>query len=194
MLENNIVDFREIAREVLDENPLFLDTETTGLYGDAEVVEIAIANAQGNILFESLVRPSHPIPPDATAVHGITDDMVQDAPTWADIHGIVDFLLGGRTVAIYNADFDVRMLRQTAALYDKTIPDFQPFCVMKHYARRFSVWNDYFGDYKWVKLIYAAENLGVTTPAGRPHRAAYDCLLTVGILRSMAGITDINNR
>jgi len=187
MLENNIVDFGEIAREVLDENPLFLDTETTGLSNSAEVVEIAIADVNGNILFESLVRPSHSIPPDTTAVHGITNDMVRDAPTWPDIHDTVVGLVAGRSLVIYNAMFDIAMLQQTAFKYGKRWPDdLQVFCLMRFYAEVYGDWNDYFSDYKWQKLSAAASRLQVPPPStGQLHRAAYDCLLSVGVLRAI---------
>jgi len=60
----------------------FLDTETTGLWrGDgAELVEVALMDETGKVWVDTLVKPEKPIPSGATAVHGITDDMVKDAP------------------------------------------------------------------------------------------------------------------
>jgi DNA polymerase-3 subunit epsilon len=187
MLENNVIDYGEIARGVLAEDPLFLDTETTGLYGDAEVVELAIANAQGDILFESLIRPSHPIPPDATAIHHITDAMVKNAPTWPDVHDTVVGLVTGRSLVIYNAAFDLDMLRQTASKYKKLWPnDLRVFCLMRFYASYYGDWSSYFGNFVWQKLSAAAIHLQVPAPAtGQLHRAAYDCLLSVGVLRAI---------
>lgn len=45
-------------------NCLILDTETTGLGDDAEIVEIAIIDQDKNVLLNSLVKPSKPIPPN----------------------------------------------------------------------------------------------------------------------------------
>ncbi len=65
----------------LHDQALFLDTETTGLDDQAEIVEIAIADHTGQPVFESLVKPVVPITPHLTAIHGIDNDMVADAPT-----------------------------------------------------------------------------------------------------------------
>jgi len=61
------------------------DTETTGLYpGFDQVVEIAACRFKnGEVIdtFETLVNPGREIPPEITAIHGITDEMVSDAPS-----------------------------------------------------------------------------------------------------------------
>lgn len=64
---------------------IFCDTETTGQDRNAEVCEIAIVDEHENVLFESLVKPSKPIPQAATKIHGITNEMVANAPTFAEI-------------------------------------------------------------------------------------------------------------
>ena len=46
-------------------NFVFLDTETTGLDDDAELVEIAVVDATGAVLFESYCRPTVPVDPGA---------------------------------------------------------------------------------------------------------------------------------
>lgn len=46
---------REMCREWLRDEALFLDTETTGLDGSAEIVEIAVADHEGKPLFDSLI-------------------------------------------------------------------------------------------------------------------------------------------
>ncbi|WP_370656558.1 3'-5' exonuclease, partial [Klebsiella pneumoniae] len=55
---------------------VFLDTETTGLDDHAELVEIAVVNEDGCVLFESFCRPTVPVDPGAQAVHGIGDDVL----------------------------------------------------------------------------------------------------------------------
>lgn len=65
------------------------DLETTGTDPVTDrVVEIAVLKLQPDgteELFESRVNPRRPIPFSATAVHGITDADVRDAPTFAEI-------------------------------------------------------------------------------------------------------------
>ena len=62
-----------------------VDIETTGFEpqkGD-EVVEVACVVVENGATageWSSLVRPSRPIPKDASAIHGITDDMTASAP------------------------------------------------------------------------------------------------------------------
>ncbi len=62
-----------------------LDFETTGLYPHSdEIIEIGAARFKGGVetdSFSTLVRPEQPIPAGATAVHGIDDAMVADAPS-----------------------------------------------------------------------------------------------------------------
>lgn len=54
---------------------LFLDTETTGLSAPPinDLVEVGIVDEHGTTVFHSLCNPGHPIPGDATKIHGITD-------------------------------------------------------------------------------------------------------------------------
>jgi DNA polymerase III subunit epsilon len=63
----------------------FFDLETTGVrIGKDRIVQIGIVRLQpdgSRENYQTLVNPEMPIPPEATAVHGITDAMVSDAPT-----------------------------------------------------------------------------------------------------------------
>lgn len=77
------------AKKWLEDDRIFIDTETTGLGDDAEIVEICLIDSAGFIMLNTLVKPTKPIPAEATAIHGITDEMVMYAPTWKDIHGAV---------------------------------------------------------------------------------------------------------
>ena len=84
------------AQQILAGQPIFLDTETTGLDPRAEIVEIALIDHDGAVLLESLVKPTRPIPQDATRIHRITDGMVADAPTAGEVSAGVQALPGGR--------------------------------------------------------------------------------------------------
>ena len=68
------------AARVLERELVVFDTETTGLDGGAEIVEISCVNGRGEVLLDTLVRPASPIPADATAVHGIGCDDVLGKP------------------------------------------------------------------------------------------------------------------
>jgi DNA polymerase III epsilon subunit-like protein len=88
---------------------LYLDTETTGLTTCDRLIEIGVVNDFGQVVFESLINPGIPIPAEATAIHGITDEMVLNAPTFLDLAAqLTDILHGDGTIVIFNADFDTR--------------------------------------------------------------------------------------
>jgi DNA polymerase III epsilon subunit-like protein len=58
---------------------LILDTETTDLHA-AEIVEIAIIDRLGNVLFKSLIKPTFPISDEVIEIHGITNEAVKIRP------------------------------------------------------------------------------------------------------------------
>jgi DNA polymerase-3 subunit epsilon len=166
----------EWARKLLakPETWLILDTETTGLDEDAEIVQIAVLNPAAGASFQTLVKPQNPIPPGATAIHGITDEMVQHAPDFTTVYQKLAEFLIDKTIVIYNASFDTAMLSQTAARYGLEIYLKNTACAMEQYAAYCGVWNDYWKSFKWQRL-----------PAG-DHTALGDCLATLKIIKEMA--------
>ncbi|MBE5861437.1 MAG: DNA polymerase III subunit epsilon [Lachnospiraceae bacterium] len=103
------------------------DLETTGIsvYKD-EVVEIsAVKVADGKVVdeFSTLVNPGMPIPPDASSVNGITDDMVADAPVFEK--ALKDFLdfAGDHVLVGHNIQsFDMKFIcRDALKFYGKTV-------------------------------------------------------------------------
>jgi DNA polymerase-3 subunit epsilon len=175
----------EEALRWLATRPVFLDTETTGLGPEAEICEIAVIDHQGRTLLDSLVKPRQPIPQEATDVHGICNADVAVAPQLPDLWGHLTFLLIVKPVVIYNADYDLRLIRQSAAAWDLTVPELRAGCAMKLYARFYGEWNDARGSYRWQRLIDAARQCGLPIPMNL-HRAAADAELTRLLLRHMA--------
>jgi len=97
-----------------------VDLETTGTSVESdEIVSLAVVrlDAEGVELdrFASLVRPSGPIPPEATAVHGIDDAAVARAPRFADLAEELLGLLDGAVFVAHNADFDLSLLEHAFA-------------------------------------------------------------------------------
>lgn len=103
-----------IADLVVEETPIcVLDFETTGLTaGIDRVVEVSLVRIQPRqppeLVFDTLVNPSRRVA--ATEIHGITDEDVADAPTFAMIAGDLVRAMDGCVVAAYNVYFDMRFL------------------------------------------------------------------------------------
>jgi len=175
------------ARELLESNFVVMDTETTGLGADAEIVEISIIDSDGTDLFTSLVRPNMPILPELVAIHGITNGMVCNAPAWKDVHDCVMHLFSGRKIAIYNAPYDLRMLRQCSDFAGCRLPadlERQSRCVMQIYSKFRGEWSDKHGNWRWHKLSAAAQTCGIE-PTGA-HRALADTRMALGVLKYVA--------
>ena len=174
------------AKQYWERRPVFIDTETTGTGSTAMIVEIGIVDSDGKTLLDSLVKPSGKIPADVIAVHGITDEMVVDAPTWKTLWPQVKEILAGRMIGTYNAEFDLRMMKQSHQRYwmDWDLDDRYFFCVMKLYAQFFGDYNSLRGGYRLHRLEAAGKLSGITLP--NSHRAADDALLAGALLRYMA--------
>jgi len=170
-------------------NALILDTETTGLDNRAEILQIGIVSLEGEPLFNSYVRPTKAIRwYDAMRVHGIAWSDVKDAPTISELAGDLQQLLEGRLVAIYNADFDTRMLWQsikTAGAHNhyEWLKDDNWTCVMQAYAEYWGERNSRYGDYRWQSLINACRQQGIKVIDA--HDALGDALLTAKLIRTI---------
>lgn len=162
-----------------DKGVIFLDTETTGLSDTDTIVDIALVDIDENVIFQSLVNPNKPIPKSATAVHGITDDMVADAPSFTDIYQHIDELCKGKTVVMYNANFDLRMIGQS---YQRFLPQ-RYHCLMIEYAKHWGDWDYHHQSYKWQKLINACTQQQIQILDVIPHRAVGDAILTARLYK-----------
>lgn len=90
------------------------DLETTGTKPQEDmIVEIGAVLFDGSRpirSYGSLVDPGRPIPPDASAVNGITDEMVRGKPKIADILGDFADFCGSLPLVAHNAPFDFKFL------------------------------------------------------------------------------------
>lgn len=91
-----------------------LDCETTGLDTEHdEIIEIAIVKftLEKEIeSFDCLVDPRRPIPAESTAIHNITDDMVQEKPHIEDLLDKITALIGNYPIVGHNVDFDIKLV------------------------------------------------------------------------------------
>jgi len=181
----------EWARRVLaDPGAIILDTETTDL--DGEPVEIGIIDIGGNVLLDTLVQATEPISPEAGRIHGITGQMLIDAPTFPEVYPQLCHILGAAsTIIIYNASFDRGILERSRKIHELPFYPVAEFyessnvcygwkgleCAMLWYAQWVGEWSNRYNDYKWQPLYGG-------------HRALGDCRATLELLHKMA--EDIN--
>lgn len=109
-----------------------VDLETTGLTPAIDrIVEIAILHVDGpteiRLVLDTLVNPRRRMA--GTEIHGITDDEVRHAPTFADIAPFVARALSGRVMVAHNVYFDMRFLANELGLSGFVV-DFPHVCTM----------------------------------------------------------------
>ena len=157
----------------------FLDTETTGLRHDDEIIDIALVDASGRTLLNTLVRPSRPIPAEVIAIHGITDAYVAGSPRWPEVYPELCRLLQEfHCLVIYNAPFDLRLLDQTCRRFQLSplSASIEAHCAMRQYAR-------YAGLGRRSRLQDALTALGArANPAHRALADANACRTLVGAM------------
>ena len=95
----------------------FFDLETTGIdVAKDRIVEIAVFKVYPNGNKESktwLVNPTIPIPPQSTAIHGISNEKVANEPTFVELASQVYNMIKDSDLAGYNSDrFDIPLLAE----------------------------------------------------------------------------------
>ena len=188
MVNLNRIEIIRQAQALLEQRPVYFDTETTGTTTSSEIIEIGIVDSDGNILLETLVKPRGGIDPDAQRIHGISPKDVATAPPWTQVWPQVEAVLKGCKIGAYNSDFDLRMLKQSnqRSWIPWTLEDSDFFCIMKLYARFYGEWDSRRGSYRWQSLEFAGRQAGISLP--NSHRAYDDALLARALLEYMASI------
>lgn len=103
----------------------FVDLETTGAHllrdGITEIAIIRVEHGRVVARWESLVKPGRPIPAIIQRVIGITDEMVADAPEFAELADTVESLLEGCVFVAHNARFDYGFLKGAFAALGRSL-------------------------------------------------------------------------
>jgi DNA polymerase III subunit epsilon len=95
----------------------FIDLETTGVSLSTDrIVEIAIIKLLpdgSRQVKRKLINPQMPIPKVTTDIHGISDEMVKDAPTFKQAANEIKVFIDGCDMAGYNSNrFDIPILME----------------------------------------------------------------------------------
>lgn len=146
------------------------DLETTGIStAHDRIVEIgAVRVRDGQIVdeFETFVNPECPIPAAASAVSGITDDMVKDAPVMEDVlPGFMDFIGNDIMVGHNIRSFDNRFINRYAREFYGKVPE-------NDFVDTLLLSRELFPDMKSHKLTAMIEYYGVELLTA--HRALDD--------------------
>ena len=149
-----------------------IDTETTGLHcGQNQIVEltaIRFRDWKPVEIFTTLVNPGKPIPEDATRIHGITDEMVEDAPKIAEVIKDFDSFLGSDNLLGHNLPFDLGFLDMAGSEYFNTKRKYYDTLTLAKYL-------DLYVDNN--KLTTLCDHFDIRDNA-TAHRSASDALAT----------------
>ena len=183
-----------VYRELLEtpKSVVFIDTETTGADKDKDQpVEIAVIDGTGEVLFNRRVKPTIPISPGATEVHGISIEDLADAPSFAEVVADYNLAVEGKQVVVYNAAFDRGILLSAAKANSVRLDNLKNWhCAMLDYAE-YNGTPGQRGGAKWWKLADACANEGVVVDGTVAHTALGDCQRTRGLMQAIVRITPI---
>ena len=159
----------------IDTEYVVLDIETTGLsFLTEKITELgAVKMKNGEIIeeFESFVNPEKPIPEKIVNITHITDEMVKDAGTIAEVlPKFLDFL-GDAVLVAHNANFDIGFIRYNAEKLGYKLDN--------TYIDTLSLSKQVFPELKKYKLGLIAEKLGIRVDVA--HRALDDVITLVKV-------------
>lgn len=178
------------CQRLLNLRPVFLECKPSRLEPQAEVVELALIDTDGSILLDELVRPKRRIKLAAIEVHGITNEVAQQAPPWKEVWTKADKLIYGRSVGVFSLEAQLNWIMQcnhsdflrwnhNPALF---------FCIQKLHTQHQSSWQRATNTYRTYSLEKAATLLGLPSePSAYRRRALEDARLARQILLAMAG-------
>jgi DNA polymerase-3 subunit epsilon len=159
--------------------PIFWDTETTGLRPERDrIVEIAAFDPVREKTFVQLLQPEMAIPSEASSIHGITDEMVREAPLFREIlPAWQEFCEGEVILVAHNGDsFDMRFLRAEFTRAGASMPAYRTIDTLK-WSRR------YRPDLPKHQLQFLREVYGL--PANQAHRALDDVITLSRVFSAM---------
>jgi DNA polymerase-3 subunit alpha (Gram-positive type) len=183
--DNEFKKYLETAKwNSLPDEFVVFDTETTGLTPKSDrILEIgAILFRKDDYLktgevttFQCFIKQDKPIPADATAINGITDDMVKDGDSeYAALTKFFEFV-ESRPLFAYNAKFDKDFLKATAKRCEYFDEDFS-----LEVEDVMPIVSEVFTDLPNRKLTTVAKHIGGQNTGA--HRALHDCAMTLQVL------------
>lgn len=173
--------FDDLGTPLPDVTFCVVDLETTGTGDNAQITEIGAIKVCGGHVegeFQTLVRPSGPIPASVQVLTGITDTMVRPAPPLDAVLPSWSEFSRGTVLVAHNARFDVSFLKRAYAEHDYSWEN--PAVVDTLALARSVLPRDEIRNYKLGTLSQLFRT--TTTPS---HRALADARATVDVLHGL---------
>lgn len=158
-----------------NERSLIIDTETVGSGSTVEIVEIAMCDANGEMVFQSLVRPVFNALPKASGKSRFDKAELATAPDWTHLWPQISALVNNRLLIAYNAGFDRRVLAATCARHQQHTEERGWRCAMQLVKQVAGV----------KKSLPLAEACALYGLPGGTHRAAADVEATYRLLSAL---------
>ncbi len=158
---------------------IFYDTETTGIRTDKDrIIEIAAFDPDNNRTFVQFVNPEMPIPAESTAISGITDAMVANAPNFQVVgQNFINFCGADAILIAHNNDaFDKLFLENEAKRSSLVLPAWRYIDSLK-WSRK------YRSDLPRHSLQALREVFGI--PSNQAHRALDDVKVLYQVFTNM---------
>lgn len=159
--------------------PIYYDTETTGINIEEDfIIELSAYDPILDKTFDELINPGSPIPPSATAIHHITDEMVANKPPFKEVAlKFIEFCEGDSVLIAHNNDrFDKPFLMSEFKRKGVPFPELEFLDSLK-WARR------YRPDLPKHSLQHLRETYGF--PENNAHRALDDVITLQRVFESM---------
>lgn len=169
-------------RYLLANDIVIVDTETTGLSAEDEIIELGIIDKDGNVLYNSLFCPEKPLDEVAQQIHGLTMKDLENKPNISSEWPVIQNLLKGKTIVYYNRPFDESMLQQSLAKHGVDPAEVKE--TLKNSACAMQSYTTYKDHYKSTKLVDALKECGIDKT--QDHRAVSDCLDTLALMKHCA--------
>jgi DNA polymerase III epsilon subunit-like protein len=164
-----------LERYEFNPHALIIDTETVGSGPLIEIIEIAVGDIEGNIIFHSLVQPHFNNLPRSSKHQRFERAEFVHAPEWPTMWPQLRVLIENKLLIAYNAAFDRRALAAMCARYRHGSPERGWRCAMQ--LVRQSI-----GTRRSLTLSEACAHYGLE---GGTHRAQRDVEATVRLLNRL---------
>jgi DNA polymerase-3 subunit alpha (Gram-positive type) len=177
----------------LDMEYVVFDVETTGLSvldGD-RIIELGAARVRRGIIvdrYATFVNPLRALNEQAQKLNKITEEMVKDAPTSAEILPRFMEFVGGACLVAHNASFDIKFVSFELSLAGRKFHDGTPVLDTMKMSKSF------LPHLTSQRLEYIAHSLGV--PVGTTHRALADVEILTGVMGRLFALApdyNVNN-